>query len=44
MTQEQGRNFMTAKEKQNFFSKEKKTWYMEVYFYSLHCSLYRAET
>ena len=23
MTQEQGRNFMTAKEKQNFFSKEK---------------------
>ena len=24
MTQEQGINFMTAKEKQNFFSKEKK--------------------
>ena len=35
MTQEQGGNFMTAKEKQNFFSKEKKLGIWKYIF--IHC-------
>ncbi|RVX02816.1 putative disease resistance protein RGA3 [Vitis vinifera] len=32
------------KNRAEIYDSKGKTWYLEVYFYSLHCSLYRAET